>query len=128
MNSVSQKNDSLLFIGSQFLYCRSIQHVSLATHILNHRNPGIFSNLAITSLYQVGGMTLKVLPKAVFFFYLETSTSLLEEAKIKDLPAIALIGVKENASLVDYPILTDSSRFYNTYFFSFFFFRFLQLN
>lgn len=126
--SLLKNNDSLLFIGSQFLYARSLSKAKIVAHVLNNRNPGIFSNFSITGLYSIDNISLKFLPKIIFFFYLGKHTLLLQEAKNKNLPVVALTNIKENICLVDYPIPVDSDRFSNTYFFSVFFFRFLQFS
>ena len=73
-------------------------------------------------------IALNNLPKIIFFFYLKENDSLVKEAKIKNIPIIALVSSKDNSCLIDYPIMIGYSYFYTIYFFSLFYFRFLRFN
>lgn len=124
---IKTKND-FLFIGTRFLYSKTISNYNFLTHQLTSGNPGIFSNFSITSFYTMNNIALKVLPKAIFFFNLEKNDYLLKEAKNKNIPIISLVSSKNNGALIDYPIIVDTCYFYTFYFFNLFFFRFLRLN
>jgi ribosomal protein S2 len=126
-STVKTKND-ILFIGTRFLYSKTVSNVNFLTHQLITRNPGIFSNFSITSFYTMNGVAIKRLPTMLFFFYVKKTDYLLKEAKLKNIPVLALIDSKLNSTLVDYPIAVDSSYFHTLYFFSLFFFRLLRLN
>lgn len=125
VSSITPKND-FLFIGTKFLYSKSVSTSSFLTNQLVTRNPGIFSNFSITSFYTVNKVATKSLPKIIFFFYLKKSDFVLKEAKVKNIPVIALLNSKRNSKLIDYPIMVDSSYYYTIYFFSLFFFRLLR--
>lgn len=124
---IKTKIDSL-FIGTRFLYSKTISLKLFLTHQLTVRNPGIFSNFSITSFYTMYKIALNSLPKLIFFLYLQENDSLVKEAKIKNIPIIALVNSKDNSCLIDYPIMIGSSYFYTIYFFSLFYFRFLRFN
>lgn len=126
--SILKTKTDLLFIGTRFLYSKTMSKKIFLTHQLTIRNPGIFSNFSITSFYTMYKIALKNLPKILFFFFLNEHDSLLKEAKIKNIPTVALVGSKDNSILIDYPIMIDSAYFYTIYFFSLFYFRFLRLN
>lgn len=124
---VKTKND-ILFIGTRFLYSKTVSNVSFLTHQLITRNPGIFSNFSITSFYYMNGVSTKRLPTVIFFFYVKKTDYLLKEAKLKNIPVLALINSKTNSTLVDYPVVVDTSYFHTLYFFSLFFFRIFRLH
>jgi ribosomal protein S2 len=124
---VITKND-FLFIGTRFLYSKIVSNSSFLAHQLILRNPGIFSNFSITSFYTVNKISIKSLPKIIFFFYLKENDYLLKEAKLKSIPTIALISSKTNSRLIDYPVKINSSYYCSLYFFSLFFFRLLRMS
>ena len=126
-STVKTKND-FLFVGTKFLYSKTVSRSKFLTHELVIRNSGIFSNFSITSFYTINKIAIKTLPKVIFFFYLKKNDFVLKEAKIKGIPVIALIGSKRNSKLIDYPVIVDSSNYYTLYFFSLFFFRLLRLS
>ena len=126
--SVINSKTDLLFIGTRFLYSKTMSKKIFLTHQLTIRNPGIFSNFSITSFYTMYKIALKDLPKIIFFFFLKENDSLLKEAKIKNIPIVALVSSKDNLMLIDYPIMIDSSYFSTIYFFSLFYFRLLRFN
>lgn len=118
----------LLFIGTRFLYSKTVSNNNFLTHQLVYRNPGIFSNFSITSFYTMNKIAIKSVPKVIFFFYFKKNDYLLKEAKLKNIPVIGLVSSKLNSGLIDYPIMVDSSHYYTLYFFSLFFFRLLRLS
>ena len=124
---VKTKND-FLFIGTRFLYSKTVSNANFLTHQLVSRNPGIFSNFSITSFYSINKIAIKKLPKIIFFFYLKKNDHLLREAKLKNIPVISLVATKINSKLIDYPVMVDPSYYYTLYFFSIFFFRLLRLS
>lgn len=126
-STVKTKND-FLFIGTRYLYSKTVSNINFLTHQLVSRNPGIFSNFSITSFYTMNNIAIKRLPTIIFFFYLKKSDYLLKEAKLKNIPIIALVGSKTNSRLVDYPVIVDPSYYHTLYFFSLFFFKLLRLS
>ena len=122
-----KKKDSILFIGSDFLYSKTLSHSSSTIHNLINRNPGIFSNFSIVSLYTIDKLALKHLPTIILCISLETNLLLLQEAKNKNIPIIGVFSVNENSQLIDFPIMVDALVFHSTFFFSTFFFRFFNL-
>ena len=76
----------------------------------------------------MNGVSTKRLPTILFFFYVKKTDYLLKEAKLKNIPVLALINSKTNSMLVDYPIIVDTSYFHTLYFFSLFFFRIFRLH
>jgi ribosomal protein S2 len=126
--SIVKTKKDFLFIGTKFLYSKTVSISSFLTHELVTRNPGIFSNFSITSFYTINKIAITTLPKVLFFFYLKKNDFVLKESKVKGIPVIALISSKQNSKLIDYPIMVDSSYYYTIYFFSLFFFRLLRLS
>ena len=122
-----KKKDSLLVIGSEFLYSKTLYQSNFTIHNLINRNPGIFSNFSIVSLYTMDKLALKHLPKIILCIGLETNLLLLQEAKNKNIPIIGVFSVNENSQLIDFPIMVDALAFHSTFFFSTFFFRFFNL-
>ena len=66
--SIVQTKNDFLFIGTRFLYSKTVSTTSFLTHGLVTRNPGIFSNFSITSFYTINKIAIKTLPKVIFFF------------------------------------------------------------
>jgi ribosomal protein S2 len=128
MVSIIKTKNDFLFIGTRFLYSKVVSSNCFLTHELVTRNPGIFSNFSITSFYTINKIAINSLPKAIIFFYLKKNDFVLKEAKLKNIPIIALISSKRNSKLIDYPLIVDSSYYYTIYFFSLFFFRLLRYN
>jgi hypothetical protein len=127
--SLLKKNDSLLFIGAQFVYAKGLHNSRFFSHILGSRKPGIFSNFFITKMFTIENVSLRFTPKIVFFLSLnEISLVMLQEAKGKNIPVVALTGTSDSTCLIDYPVLLDNRHFYNTYFFLLFLFSFMQGN
>ena len=122
-----KKKDSILVIGSDFLYSKTLYQPNSTIHNLINRNPGIFSNFSIVSLYTIDKLALKRLPTIILCINLETNLLLLQEAKNKNIPVIGVFSVYENSQLVDFPIMVDALAFHSTFFFSTFFFRFFNL-
>ena len=65
------KKRNLLFIGTRFLYSKTISNSIFLSHKLVIRKPGIFSNFSITSFYSMYKVALKKIPNVIFFFYLK---------------------------------------------------------
>jgi hypothetical protein len=122
-----KKKDSLLILGSDFLYSKTLYPANITVHHLINRNPGIFSNFAIVSLYTIDKLALKVLPKIILCINLETNLLLLQEAKTKNIPIIGIFNNSQNSQLIDFPIMIDTLAFHSTFFFSTLFFRFFNL-
>jgi len=122
-----KKKDSLLVIGSDFLYSKTLYQANITVHNLINRNPGIFSNFSIVSLYTIEKLALKFLPKIILCINLETNFLLLQEAKNKNIPIIGTLSINVNSKLIDFPIIVDALVFHTTFFFSIFFFRFFNL-
>ena len=122
-----KKKDSILVIGSDFLYSKTLCRSNSTIHNLINRNPGIFSNFSIVSLYTIDKLALKSLPTILLCISLETNLLLLQEAKNKNIPIIGVFSINENSQLIDFPILVDALVFHSTFFFSTFFFRFFNL-
>lgn len=128
ISSIIKTKNDFLFIGTRFLYSKTVSKAIFLTHQLVSRNPGIFSNFSITSFYTINKIAIKKLPKIIFFFNIKINDYLLKEAKLKNIPVIALVGSKINSKLIDHPVIVDSSYYYTIYFFSLFFFRLLRLS
>jgi len=62
------------------------------------------------------------------FLNFQENDLLLLESKKKNLPSIGLVDDNFNSYLMDYPICLSPLYFYNVYFFSKFFFRYLTLS
>ena len=122
-----KKKDSILVIGSDFLYSKTLYQSNSTIHNLINRNPGIFSNFSIVSLYTLDKLALKRLPTIILCISLEINLLLLQEAKNKNIPIIGIFSVTENSQLIDFPIMVDALVFHSTFFFSTFFFRFFNL-
>ena len=122
-----KKKDSILVMGSDFLYSKTLYRPNSTIHNLINRNPGIFSNFSIVSLYTIEKLALKRLPTIILCIYLETNLLLLQEAKNKNIPIIGMFSSNENSQLIDFPIMVDALAFHSTFFFSTFFFRFFNL-
>jgi hypothetical protein len=86
---------------------------------------GAFTNFITQGFNFFSNEKLNKNPSMVFFFNLSTNDFLLLEAKKKNIPSIGLVNANNNSCLVDYPIFLNSFYFYNVYFFSRFFFKFI---
>ena len=126
--SIKKNSIDVLFIGTSFLYSKTTSLKLFLINQLTVRNPGIFSNFSITSFYSMYNLALKTPPQILFFLYLHGNDTLVREAKIKNIPILALANSKDNSTLIDYPIMVGSSYFYTVYFFSLFYLRFLRFN
>ena len=109
-------NDSILFIGTKFLFAKTVLKNLNQAQILTSKTSGVLSNISSIKIMNIFRIT-----SMVFFFYLERHTLLLLEIKKKNLPVLAFLTKNDNSVLIDYPFLINTTFFYTIYFFSLYF-------
>jgi len=128
--SVSKKNGNILFVASRFLYSKTIfkNVYNVYGKELIHSQPGVLSNFSVTSYNSFQQIDFKQAPSILIFFNYIRNNYLLKEGKNKNIPIVGLVSSKDNSSLIDYPVVTNSIYFYTIYFFSKLLFKSISLS
>lgn len=126
LHSIVDNKANILFVGTKCFYAQSFYALkSRFVSKLLEAKMGAFTNFITQGFNFFSNEKLNKNPSMVFFFNLSTNDFLLLEAKKKNIPSIGLVNANNNSCLVDYPIFLNSFYFYNVYFFSRFFFKFI---
>jgi len=108
-----------LFVATKYIYSKQVAKKDYTQTVkkLFLKNSNILSNF----YFQDRNLHFKKM--ILVFLYIKKNDRLLFEAKQQHMPTIALTNLKQSSNLIDYPIVVNSSYFYNIYFFSRLFFR-----
>jgi hypothetical protein len=120
-----KNKERFLFVATAGIYSTSIISNSYLSFIqdLNRTKAGLFSNFSSISFQLFTKQNFIFNPSVLILFYFNDSDFLVFEAKKKKIPLIGLTNSQINSKLLDYPIIINSSCFYNIYFFTKFFFK-----
>lgn len=108
-----------MFVATKYIYSKQVAKKDYTQTVkkLFLKNSNILSNF----YFQDRNLHFKKM--ILVFLYIKKNDRLLFEAKQQHMPTIALTNLKQSSNLIDYPIVVNSSYFYNIYFFSRLFFR-----
>jgi ribosomal protein S2 len=129
-NTFCSSGAELLFVGFNSMYSQTI-HSYNSSNIGNQFfewKVGTLTNFSLQGFGVVKHWKLTNQPSVLFFLHQQNNNLLLLEAKKKNLLTISLLDETVNCSLIDFLICVSSLYFYNIYFFSKFFFRYLSLS
>lgn len=121
---------NILFVSSNYIYTQTV-HADNSCNLgkqLSEWKVGILSNFSLQGFRLFKHLQLSSPPSAMVFLNFQENDLLLLESKKKNLPSIGLVDDNFNSYLMDYPICLSPLYFYNVYFFSKFFFRYLTLS
>ena len=108
------------------MYSKSIynkEYLSIVKNLVTTKIiGGIFSNFKF-----FWSQNWIINPTVLIIFSFKEKSFIIKEAKRKNIPIISLIEQKTNTTLIDYPILLNSSYFHSVFFFSKFLFKFIFL-
>jgi ribosomal protein S2 len=121
---------NILFVSSNSIYTQTVRtnNTSNLGKQLTEWKVGVLSNFSLQGFRLFKHLKLNVPPEAIVFLSFQDNDLLLLESKKKNLPTIGLIDDNFNSYLMDYPINLSPLYFYNVYFFSKFFFRYLTVS
>lgn len=127
--SIIKMEGNILFVATESLYSRILSNgkYELFSKKLICRRPGIFSNLSITKNRVYSRPTFNLNPESVVFLNCKEVDFLLEESKLKNIPAVGLVTSKISSNLIEYPVFVNNIYFHSMYFFVNFFFRLMLL-
>jgi hypothetical protein len=119
-NITNKGGGQFSFISMRHVYTTKVLYKKSYRFLKNIKaiRLGIFSNAGMQKPIQKN-------PSLALFFSQRKDDYLLEEARLKNIPTIALVSTKGNPSLVDYPLCVNSIYFHTVYFFAYFFIKFL---
>lgn len=118
---------NFLFLATKNLYVKTFNtnKYNMFAKKLLAKKQGLFFNFSIPSTKIVGRWDFVKNPAMLIFFNFEESKHLLYESKLKNIPAVGLVTVSDNSTLIEYPILVNNFYFHTTYFFCQLFFKLL---
>lgn len=124
---LSRISANILFISSTSIYKQTtyLNTCFQKASYLNEWNVGVLTNFSLQGFPWFKHHNISNQPSLVVFLSFEENLLLLLESKSKNLPTVGLVNESLNSYLIDYPIGLSSTYFYNLYFFSKFFFRYL---
>ena len=104
---------SIIFIGTHYIFAKTLLNHMTRHETLTGEHPGIFSN--ITSLNRG---SIRKIPALAIFFSMDKNRLLLIDIKKKNIPVISFLKHNDSSVLIDYPIFVNNNFFYTVYFFS----------
>lgn len=129
-NTFCSSGTEILFVGSNSMYSQTV-HSDNNSNIGNQLfewKVGTLTNFSLQGFSVVKHWKLTQQSSMIFFLHQQNNNLLLLEAKENNLLTISLLDETINSSLIDFLICVSSLYFYNVYFFSKFFFRYLSLS
>lgn len=126
LNSIVDNKGKFVFIGTNSMYLQSVRSFR-GNQVGRLVEPlvGAFTNFRLRGFNLFDKLKLNKLPVILFFFNASKTDYFILEAKNRNIPIIALVDCSVNSVLIDYPIILNSSYFYNVYILSRFFFRYI---
>jgi len=117
-----QKRQKITFVGTKYLFNKTISNSFSYLPLIAFRKPSIFRYKDLLKLCGIGE-----LPSLVFFFNLKYQSSLLIDLKRSYVPSLGIFSVNENVSLIDFPIYVNKNFFYTTFLINLILFKVIKL-
>ncbi len=108
--SLLQKRKKITFVGTKYLFNKTISNSFSYLPQIAFRKPSIFKYKDLLKLCGISE-----LPSLVFFFNLKYQSNLLIDLKRSYVPSLGIFSVNENVSLIDFPIYVNKNFFYTTF-------------
>ena len=130
--NISELGGNFFFLATNLLYVKSLYNnlPTIQLKVFNEENNrGVFSNFSYFTYAKFKKFDINSKKPTIAILYSSKEKDFLFwEAKKQMFPTIGLSLVSNNSTLLDYPLLLNSSAFHTIYFINKFFFKIIFLN